>query len=345
MDTASACITLFEDGDQRTDCLEGQVAWQGSQLAVEFGGAQFGVSPESVERATVVDLPRPFPKQFDHGVLIQWTVSGKQRQVVLETERTVLLDLLEQLCGACLDGVEVRVEQRIAPRQPDDGAEPKTVTDTTPIAVDLSERVVRFEAEELHGIQPASVTTAETGSFELDGTTLTTGRIKMLTPEREIVTRVVPTSSRIGQILCDFTVGVFALTGTGGPISVLFVDDEPALTDLAQLQMKKHHKELSIQAATSTEYATQLLETDSFECVVSDYEMPDGGAAELLSASQADGRSLPFVVLSRWEEDDIPAEERPPGIDAWMQKETGTDQYHRLGELVKRLVVKRRSSE
>ncbi|MFB6298385.1 MAG: response regulator [Salinirussus sp.] len=342
MDAASATLALFDGEDQRTDCLEARVAWQDGRLAVETGGKRFGVTPESIERASAEDLPRPFPKQFDAGIVIQWTASDGRRRAVIEAERSRLIELSGRLCRACLDGADVRVEQQITPRQVDDSTGPKTTTEATSLDVDPSTGTVAFDADDLDAIRPPIVTTVETGSFELDGTSRTAVQVSALTPEQHTVSRVVPASSRIARLLCDHLVTAYTLTGTGGPMSVLFVDDEPALTDLAQLHMKKHHQELSIRAATSTEYAKQLLTNESFECIVSDYEMPDGGAAELLSIVRAGDRSVPFVVLSRWEESEIPAEQRPAGIDAWMQKETGVDQYHRLGELVKKLVVQRR---
>ena len=342
MNRASASVTFFEGADQQTGCLEGHVAYQGGRLAIECGGRRFGVSPGSVERASVEALPAQFPKQFDDGVTIQWAASGQRRQAVLEAERTVLVDLLRRLCAGCLDGVGVRVEQQVTPRQVEGSAEPGTVAIETSLTVDPVTGVVGFDTGELHDPLP---TPASLSVKQFPRHYQTAGQVGMLTPEADIVTRVVPGQSRIALLLRDHLVAAYTLTNAGGPISVLFVDDEPALTELAQLQLKKHHDELSIQATTSTDYAKQLLTDESFECVVSDYEMPDGGAADLLSIAQADEQPLPCIILSRWDEESIPSEQRPPGIDAWVQKKVGADQYHRLGELVKRLVVQRRCAE
>ncbi|MEF8782757.1 MAG: response regulator [Haloarculaceae archaeon] len=345
MDYIEAGVVVFENGSRQTDVIESRVVCQDGRLIVRADETEFGVSCETIDCASVDDVPTSSLQQSRYGVVFQWSSSGQQRRMVLEADRMPLLGLLRRVFAVSLDGRDVRVVQRITPTEFDPDTESETTTTTTALTVDPSTGGVVFDTSGVTEIQPLTVTTVETGQFEVDGQSRTAVQAEMLTPDQTIVTRIFSAAEQTVQLLCDHLVAEYTLAGTGGPISVLVVDDEPALTDLAKIQIQKHHGELSIRAATSTERAQQLLKEESFECIVSDYYMPDGGAEKLLSALHASDRSVPFIVFSRKMEDEIPDEERPSGIDAWMRKEAGADQYHRLGCLIKRLVAQHRCSE
>lgn len=345
MDYIEAGVVVFENGSQQTDVMGSRVACQDARLIVRTDETEFDLSCETIYHASVDDVPTSILQQSEHGVVLRWSSSGQERQMILKTDRMPLLKLLRQVFAVSLDETDVRVGHRVTPSTFNTDTEPETTTTTASLTVDPSTGVIAFDTSDITDIRPPTVTTVKIDEFEVDGQNQAAVQAETITPEQTTLTRVFSTSEQTVRLLRDHLVAEYTLTGTGGPISVLVVDDEPGLAHLAELQIQNYHGDLSIQTATSTEVAKQLFEEGSFECIVSDYHMPDGGAAELLSAIQASDRSVPFIVFSRKMEGEIPEEERPSGIDEWVTKETGADQYHRLGGLVKRLVTQRRSSE
>ena len=118
---------------------------------------------------------------------------------------------------------------------------------------------------------------------------------------------------------------------TDAPLRVLCVDDEPGLAALVAAFLERDD-ELDCETATETDPAAALerIEHESFDCVVSDYDMPGSTGVELLSAARETDPDLPFLLFSATAPDAIAAETVRAGVSDYVHKRGGGDGYTAL---------------
>lgn len=129
------------------------------------------------------------------------------------------------------------------------------------------------------------------------------------------------------------------------PIRILLVDDEPALLEIAKLFLERD-AQFSTETAPSADVALGLLETDSFDAIVSDYQMPGMDGLALLSAIRERGNPIPFIILTGKGREEVVIEALNLGADFYLQK--GGDPYSQFAELKSKIihaVEKRRAEE
>ena len=117
-------------------------------------------------------------------------------------------------------------------------------------------------------------------------------------------------------------------------LSILHVDDDAALGELVRLYLERDDvgPECTVRTETSPETALEVLRTDGepFDCVISDYEMPEMNGIEFVEAIRETHPELPVLLFSGEETDEIAAEIIRTGLSDYLRKGTGTDQYTML---------------
>jgi CheY-like chemotaxis protein len=83
-------------------------------------------------------------------------------------------------------------------------------------------------------------------------------------------------------------------------LCLLVVDDVQVHRFLMTSGLRRIHPFIKIDEATSLEEATRMLTTNQYHAVVSDWNMPGGGGAELIRWMRARPhfRRVPFVMIS-----------------------------------------------
>jgi PAS domain S-box-containing protein len=139
--------------------------------------------------------------------------------------------------------------------------------------------------------------------------------------------------------------GTAGKPGKKGPLrtSVLLVDDEPALLDVGKLYLEKI-PEMQVTVARSASEALKMITRNSFEVIVSDYQMPEMDGIKFLIAVRAQYPALPFIIFSGKGREDVIIEAINAGVDFYLQKGGDpTSQYAELGHKIRQAVRQRRA--
>jgi PAS domain S-box-containing protein len=124
------------------------------------------------------------------------------------------------------------------------------------------------------------------------------------------------------------------------PLTILHVDDDPSLTSLVKTFLERDASPLECSVQTETDPADALdrIRAESFDVVISDYNMPELNGIELLTAIREEYPELPVLLFSGEETEDIAAEIIATGVTDYLRKGFSTDQYTMLVRRVEHAV-------
>ncbi len=116
----------------------------------------------------------------------------------------------------------------------------------------------------------------------------------------------------------------------GQPISVLYVDDEPALLEIGRLFLERTG-DISVTPAPDAEEAIRLIGDRHFDAIVSDYQMPGMDGIAFLKHLRQSGNTIPFIIFTGKGREDVVVEALNSGADFYLQK--GGDPKSQFAEL------------
>lgn len=128
-------------------------------------------------------------------------------------------------------------------------------------------------------------------------------------------------------------------------IRVLYVDDEPALIDIAHFYLEDKLGGCQITSATEVAIALEYLKTQNFDAIIADYEMPDLTGLEFLKILRDRGDTTPFLVCTGKSKHEVVIEALNAGADFYLQK--GEDPIVLFTEMKQMIIqaVSRRRTE
>ncbi|MFB6215839.1 MAG: response regulator, partial [Candidatus Aenigmatarchaeota archaeon] len=107
----------------------------------------------------------------------------------------------------------------------------------------------------------------------------------------------------------------------GGGIHALLVDDETALLEQEKIFLNKKIDNFSVETTTSPRKALDLLDKESFDAVVSDYEMPEMDGLDFLKTVREDRQDdIPFIIFTGKGREEVAMEALNLGADRYLQK-------------------------
>ncbi|MBP1929959.1 PAS domain S-box-containing protein [Methanolinea mesophila] len=126
-------------------------------------------------------------------------------------------------------------------------------------------------------------------------------------------------------------------------ISVLFVDDDPALCDLGKLYLEKNEN-FRVYTAESARSAIKKMRSASYDAIVSDYQMPECSGIDLLKRVRSEFGSIPFILFTGKGREEVVIEAINNGADFYLQKGAHANAlYAELGHKIQQAVGKRRA--
>ncbi len=128
-------------------------------------------------------------------------------------------------------------------------------------------------------------------------------------------------------------------------IRILYVDDNPELTELTKIYLEKKCEECTVITTTNAVEAIEKLQDGEFDCVVSDYDMPNTDGIELLKIVRETQPNLPFILYTAKGAESVASEAFSAGATDYMQKDVGSDQYEVLAGRVRNAVEQYRMQQ
>lgn len=128
-----------------------------------------------------------------------------------------------------------------------------------------------------------------------------------------------------------------------GPIRVLHVDDEPSFADMVSAFLERGDDRFDVETVTGAAEAESRLSESAFDCVVSDYDMPDTNGIEFLERVRETRPDLPFVLFTGKGSEAVASDAISAGVTEYLQKQSGTEQYELLAHRIKNAVEGHRS--
>jgi len=101
--------------------------------------------------------------------------------------------------------------------------------------------------------------------------------------------------------------------------SILYVDDEPMLLELAKIFLEKTGN-FRVDTVTSATEALSILARTSYDCIISDYQMPVMDGIVFLKTVRSKGNIGPFIIFTGKGREEVVIEALNSGADFYLQK-------------------------
>ena len=134
------------------------------------------------------------------------------------------------------------------------------------------------------------------------------------------------------------------MPSTSDTIRLLHVDDEPDFAEPAAAFVERENDRIRVETASNAEDALDRLEASTFDCIVSEYDLPGRNGIELFEAVREEYPELPFILFTGKGSEEVASDAISAGITDYLQKEDGTDQYTLLANRVQNAVAARQSA-
>ena len=121
-------------------------------------------------------------------------------------------------------------------------------------------------------------------------------------------------------------------------VRLLFVDDNEHYRELTRLQLTRLAPYVEVREASKATEALNMLKNEQFDCILSDYQMPDIDGLEFLQKIRSSGIDTPFIFLTGRGNEKIAVDAFRSGADDYWVKEGGSADYIRLLHSIRRIV-------
>ncbi|WP_211531360.1 hybrid sensor histidine kinase/response regulator [Methanocalculus chunghsingensis] len=129
-----------------------------------------------------------------------------------------------------------------------------------------------------------------------------------------------------------------------GVLSLLYVDDEPALLEIGKLFLERTG-DFAVTTAPGAENAIEHLKHHHFDAIISDYQMPGMTGIGLLKHLRSTGDTTPFIIFTGKGREEVVIQALNEGADFYIQK--GGDHRAQFADLMNKIryAVQRRHAE
>jgi CheY-like chemotaxis protein len=116
----------------------------------------------------------------------------------------------------------------------------------------------------------------------------------------------------------------------GRTYDVLLVDDDPDDLEMTELILRQRTDRLDVTTATSAAGGIERLGEGSFDCVVSDYDMPGTDGIEFLQELRESDEDIPFILFTGQGSEAVAKQAILSNVTDYVEKGIGKRQYEVL---------------
>lgn len=128
-------------------------------------------------------------------------------------------------------------------------------------------------------------------------------------------------------------------------ISILYVDDEAPLLDIAKTYLERTG-DFSVETSTSAPEGLALLQEQAFDAIISDYQMPEMDGIVFLQQVRSSGDTIPFILFTGRGREEVVIQALNEGADFYLQKGgEPKSQFAELAHKVRQAVSRRQAEE
>jgi PAS domain S-box-containing protein len=128
-------------------------------------------------------------------------------------------------------------------------------------------------------------------------------------------------------------------------IHVLYVGETLNVDNIISESLEYNDDQFTVQTATSASEGLDQLAVDDFDCIISDYDIPDQNGIEFLKHVREEYPNLPFILYTENGSEEVASKAISAGVTDYVQKQTDTDQYALLANHIKNVVERRRAQQ
>jgi len=128
-------------------------------------------------------------------------------------------------------------------------------------------------------------------------------------------------------------------------VRILHVDDDRDLRELTVSFLEREDDRFTVDTASNAAEGLEHLSGKSYDCIVSDYDMPKQDGIEFLHSVREEYPDLPFILYTGKGSEEVASEAISAGVTDYLQKESGTDQYTVLANRIANAVEHNRSQQ
>ena len=129
-------------------------------------------------------------------------------------------------------------------------------------------------------------------------------------------------------------------------IRVLHADDDLEFAEMATTFLERENDRFDTETVASASDGLTHLAHSTFDCVISDYDMPIQDGIEFLKSVRDNYPELPFILFTGKGSEKVASEAISAGVTDYLQKSSGTEQYellaHRITNAVEQSQAQRR---
>lgn len=120
----------------------------------------------------------------------------------------------------------------------------------------------------------------------------------------------------------------------GGDATILLVDDEPPVLEIAVACLEHEAPEFEVITATSVEEAMSTIERETPDVIVSDYRMAGEDGLEFLAQVRRRWDHTPFILFTSMAREEFP-DTLPSTLTDYQQKSIGVAQFSVLATRIR----------
>lgn len=103
-------------------------------------------------------------------------------------------------------------------------------------------------------------------------------------------------------------------------IRVLHVDDEPGFADLTTTFLEREDDRFDTETVTSVKQGLDRLSGRTYDCLVSDHDMPGQSGIEFLETVRDEYPNLPFILFTGKGSEEVASDAISAGVTDYLQK-------------------------